>query len=557
MTSRFTHSRLWLVGWLSVCVLLLFAMRSHAQEPGVTLLHISDYHSHGPAFYSAGEPDQGGIARLIGYLKSRRAEPNVIILSGGDTMNAGSPAWSDKHQCAEWEWFNGLLDAQALGNHDADYGQAVFQKCQAKITYPILSANVMTDGKPIFPDAYKVFDVGGMRVGIFALAGEDFERITKAENRPVAGALFADRVETARTVVADLQAEDVDAIVLFGHAYREEDEALARAVPGIDVILGTHSHLAVDLTQIEGTETYYISPYQYGTYVSEVKLQREGETLIVAGQLIPMDESVTPDPEIAAQVRDMQAALESDPKYAPLFQVIGEAEVELATTDHLQRDSVLGNLTADLIRGEVGAHVALLTASSFREPIPPGKITEEHLRTTMPYPNAVIVYQASGADIQKILDYSVSRAGSDFFSQVSGLRFIIRDGKATDVQILAAAESGTFMALDPTATYSLATSEFQGRFAGGYKELFAPLAYEATAVKDVRDTVRAYFAAHRPVRAERDGRIAHATDTLPAPTPGALPGSGGTSSFPYLIVGIGSACLVLALVFWRRRQVVS
>ena len=38
--------------------------------------------------------------------------------SGGDMMNKGAPSWSDRYQCAEWSWLNGVADAMALGNHE-------------------------------------------------------------------------------------------------------------------------------------------------------------------------------------------------------------------------------------------------------------------------------------------------------------------------------------------------------------------------------------------------------------------------------------------------------
>src|SRR6188508_44340 len=91
-----------------------------AQGQGTTsvvLLHTSDYHSHARPHYSDGEYGVGGLARVIQYLRDEKAaNPNTVILGGGDTMNLGTPAWSDKYQCAEWPLFNGLQDAMAFGN---------------------------------------------------------------------------------------------------------------------------------------------------------------------------------------------------------------------------------------------------------------------------------------------------------------------------------------------------------------------------------------------------------------------------------------------------------
>ena len=59
------------------------------------------------------------------------------------------------------------------------------------------------DGK-----TYKVFQAGGVKIGVFALAGSDFERLVRPNLRPYAGAMFADRVATARQVVAAHKAYD-------------------------------------------------------------------------------------------------------------------------------------------------------------------------------------------------------------------------------------------------------------------------------------------------------------------------------------------------------------
>src|SRR5262249_13308384 len=157
-----------------------------------------------------------------------------------------------KYQCAEWPWFNGIVDAMAYGNHDSDYGPEVFAECRKSIKYPILSANTLDSaGQPLFqPDGktYKVFEADGDKIGVFGLAGPECERLIRPKRRPVAGATFGDRVATARQVVAALRdQEHVSAVVLIGHALREDDIALAQAVPGIDIIFGSHSHRKEDL----------------------------------------------------------------------------------------------------------------------------------------------------------------------------------------------------------------------------------------------------------------------------------------------------------------------
>ncbi|MFY0582174.1 hypothetical protein ACN28S_54960 [Cystobacter fuscus] len=125
---------------------------------------------------------------------------------------------------------------------------------------------VGADGAPYFQvegRAYVVREVGGVRLGFFAVAGPDMQRLVKAERLPV-GTRWTDATEAARAVVGALrEREHVDAVVLIGHQLREDDEALARAVPGIDVILGSHSHAREELRVVPGTRTYTVSSYQY------------------------------------------------------------------------------------------------------------------------------------------------------------------------------------------------------------------------------------------------------------------------------------------------------
>ncbi len=456
----------------------------------VTLLQFADYHSHALPFYSEGRPQQGGIARAIGYL-SEQKRGGALVFSGGDMINKGSPSWSDKYRCAEWSWFNGIVDAMALGNHDADYGNDVLAQCRTALRYPILSANTAGFGK------YEVFERKGLRFGVFALAGPDFPSLMKAS-----GLSFSDSVAAATETVRDLRnKEKVDAVVLIGHEQFDDDARLARAVPGIDLIFGSHSHRKQELMKIDGTSTWIISPFQYLTYISRVEMRFAGRLLqSVNGRLVPVDSRLTADRKVALRVPAMERELENDPGYSALFVTIGGAGVALSVDGQLERDAAFPDLALDVMREVSGADAAISTASSFRQSIAPGPITLEALRAALPYDNEILVVEMTGRQLQAVLDYSASRRGSDFFSQMSGVRFIVdRDG-AVDVRLANGAP------LDLGATYHVATTDYQVRVAPGYRELFAGLGVKATGLR-LRSEVQRYLAAHSPVSAAADGRI--------------------------------------------------
>jgi 5'-nucleotidase/UDP-sugar diphosphatase len=421
--------------------LLFVCAAAHARTTHVTLLHFSDYHSHALPFYSEGREGQGGVARAIGYLRAQKQQ-GALIFSGGDMMNKGSPAWSDKYQCAEWPWFNGVIDAMAFGNHDPDYGIGELEGCLQTIRYPVLSANA---------NGFKgtrVLVVHGIRVGVFAVAGSDFKTLVK---EPVFH--FGDPIAAAREAVRDLRTKHADVIVMIGHEHLDDDFALARAVPGIDLVFGSHSHLKRALTRIDGTSTWFISPFQYLTYISRVVLTFDGHKLTgVTGKLIPVDARMPIDKTIAKSVAAMERDLEADPKYAPLFATIGT----LSTPLHVD---ALAQRTVEIMRDAAHADVALSTASSFRQDLPRGRVTPEALRAAMPYDNEILVYTLRGDVVEKLLAYGNSRQGSDSFAIVAA------------------------PAIDASRMYRVATTDYLARTAPGYRDFFAGLTAETPGLR--------------------------------------------------------------------------
>lgn len=470
-------------------LLLLATLLAPATYAGttVTLLHFSDYHSHAQPFFSEGRAEQGGIARAIGYLRTEKAR-GALVFNGGDMMNKGAPAWSDRYRCAEWSWLNGVVDAMAFGNHDADYGYDEYVRCRKAAKYPILSAN--TSGL----DAYSVFRRGGVKIGVFAIAGPGFENLVK-----VPELRFTDPVVAARSVVRQLRdVEKVDAVVMIGHEHAADDYKLAREVSGIDLIFGTHSHLKQELGRIDGTSTWFISPYQYLTYVSRVELEFSGRRLTnVRGHLVRIDSSMPEERRVARRVTKMQRALAADPEYRELFARVGSAASAIDVEGLNERDTALGNLTMDLVREAAGADLALSTSSSFRGGLAAGPVTLEDLRGVLPYDNEIITYELKGSDVTRLLAYAMEQRGTDSFVQLSGVRIAVGESAAAMI-------GGK--SIDRQRTYRLATTDYLARVARGYRDFFSTL--EGTpSGRRVRDELRRHLESHSPVTPVLDGRI--------------------------------------------------
>lgn len=503
------------LGMLAGCHLAPTVGIPSGEETKVSLIHFSDYHAHAIPFYSEHRADQGGLARTMAYIGGLRAkDPNVLALSGGDMWNSGTPAWSDKYYggCQDFRWLGLYVSAMAFGNHDVDYGWDALQTCQKQSGIPILSGNLVdAEGKLLLTHQskpYIVRQVGGVRIGIFALSGSDFSRLVKPANLPT-GARFLDPLTAAKDIVSALrEKEQVAAVVFIGHQDRESDFAMAKAVPGIDVILGTHSHYKGVFTQIPETSTYFISPYQYLSYLSHVELSfRDGKLTQVSGKLVRMDTALPQDAAVAGQTRTMQQELEQDPKYAPLFQVIGSASTELDIDGIDQNESTLGNFVMDIVRDTAQAQLAVSSASSFRASIPPGPIRNEDYLTALPYKNKILTYQLSGMQLQQLLDIVASRKGSDLFGVTSGVRFTIEKERATQVMIRKSATESELIPLRSDATYTVMATDYMANIAAGYKDIFAQAQPAKDTGKIVNDTIIEFIQKRSPVSANRDGRV--------------------------------------------------
>ncbi|MEP7191219.1 MAG: hypothetical protein ABI901_18665, partial [Roseiflexaceae bacterium] len=129
------------------------------------------------------------------------------------------------------------------------------------------------------------------------------------------------------------------------------------------------------------------------------------------------------------------------------------------------------------------------------------------------------------------------------------------NGQASNIQLLkdAANPAAGYSPLDRAATYTVATTDFQGKLAAGYKDIFAAASFRDTGIADIRDLLRDQIKAHSPISAALDGRITSGAPSALAATPAQLPNTGG-STWPEcvtMLLGIG----LLALGWQVRRRV--
>ena len=229
---------------------------SSAAAGRLVVLHTNDVHSRIEPFPDDGSryAGLGGAARRAALVQRVRAEnEHVLLLDSGDIFQ-GTPYFNVFGGKADFEVMSAMrYDFATLGNHDFDNGVGGLVEMLPYASFGFLSANYDVSKSALAGHVrpYAVRQVGPMRVGIFGL-GIAFERLVLPELHE--GVRYLDAVGVARETVEELRgAQRCDLVICLSHlGYRYENEGrvddltLAAAVPGLDLVLGGHTHTFLD-----------------------------------------------------------------------------------------------------------------------------------------------------------------------------------------------------------------------------------------------------------------------------------------------------------------------
>ena len=304
-----------------------------------TILHTNDLHSNfigmAPAidytpFALNDDKTRGGYARLATLIAKRKAaaQGSVLILDAGDYSMGTAFAAATGETGGELRLMSMMgFEATTFGNHDFDLGPEVTAE-SIGVALKAGQAPVVVASNTSFPDneptlvglqrlakegeirRYVVIERGGMRFGIFGLLGKEAQFYTGG-----AGAVkFTDSIEAAKEMVKILrETEKVDVIIALSHGgmikgkdgrfVDGEDVQLAKAVTGIDIVIGAHSHTELHEPIIVNGRTPVVQTGKYGQNLGELVISVDGDKLTVDSyKLYPVDDTIIGDKAIAEQI---------------------------------------------------------------------------------------------------------------------------------------------------------------------------------------------------------------------------------------------------------------
>ncbi len=494
----------------------------------ITLLHVNDFHSrHEGALENgancrADRPCLGGSARLVGAVRAMRAAAAAegresLSLDAGDQF-MGSLFYTLHRGLAEaaiqraWG-----VEAMTLGNHEFDHGPATAARYIRALGAPVLAANLDTTAEPEMQGltrSWTEFRKGGARIVVVGLVTEE----TPAIASPGPLLRFLDAEEQAARAIAEARAQGPATVVVLSHRGVLADQRLARQLPGVDVIVGGHSHtLLANRPDAEGPDPLMVDgpdrPVRIvqagalGRFLGrlDLDLAADGRIAAHAGDAHELTPTLPEDAEAAAIVARFAAPL-GELRARP----VASALLPLDHASCRNEECAIGNLLAEaMLAATPRADIALQNGGGIRAGLPAGTITYGDILTVLPFGNTIATATIRGHALLAALENGLSQPGTGRFPQIAGLRIEADLSRPPGHRLISATVTRGERAgpVDPERAYRVVTNDFVRRGGDGYTTLHEKVldAYDTGPL--LEEAFASYLTSLTPVTPRTDGRI--------------------------------------------------
>ena len=476
----------------------------------VTILYTNDVHT-----YIDKQSPKLTYAAIADLKQSyQNAGKDVLLVDAGDHVQ-GTAYGSMDEGASIIKLMNAAgYDVATPGNHEFDYGMDRAKAIMKEADFPYLSCNWvdLRTTLRVLPSV-KVFVRGGRRIAFVGVATpETFTKSTPAyfmdkEQRKyiydIQGGEDGKKLYDAVQKAIDKAKLLADVVIGLGHLGVDpssspwtSEEVIAHT-SGFDAFIDGHSHTVMENKQVQDASGKAVTLTQTGSYfanVGEMTIAADGT---ITTKLIPTHEGM--DAGIAAMqtgwvntVDDMlgEKIAVGDSDFYVSDPATGKRRIRSAETN-------LGDFVADGIYTyfneveKLHCDVAIMNGGGIRADVPAGDWTFKTCKQVSPFGNVACLMSVTGKQIQDALEFAARFAGEDGkenggFLQVAGATYEIHTdipntvqtdeknvwiGSATgtprvqNVKIYDKA-SGSYLPLDPGATYALAGMNYTLRNLG-------------------------------------------------------------------------------------------
>lgn len=451
----------------------------------IDIIALNDFHG---ALVSSGPNDlnPGAVKIVHAVLHEASQNPNTLVLAAGDMYmgTALSNLFYGEPVSQMLKLIN--VDASAVGNHEFTWGVEQIQLWEEAEGAPFLSANIYdtyTNQPVTWAKPYIIRELDGVNVGLLGLTTVETGYKTRAEN--IAGLEFKDPVEIAEIYVPILKEEGADIVVLLTHigSFQDTETGIITMEEGtegltlidhVDAIITGHSHRGV-AGELNGVPV--VQGMHNGRALARLNFvyDKDNKQILEINPYLDLLHERRHDIEEHQGMKDLldNYIEEIEPM---LQEIVG---ITLHDLPHSRSElSILGQWTSELMIKASGADVAFTNAGGLRTGIPAGEITMGKLIEVMPFDNAVILVELTGAQIKEVLEYGIDNTE---FGQVQFAGIIVEyfegeeEGRKVNSIYL-----NNGQPLDLNQTYSVVTNSFMQEGGDGFKTFL-----DTTIIKDI------------------------------------------------------------------------
>jgi len=530
---------------LLACAVLTAGQQPNPKRAHVVILSTTDMHGRVfPIDYYTNKYDNVGIAKVATLVKeARKNDPDLLLVDSGDTIQ-GTPLeyFHNKRNNTPPDPMMLAMsalhyDSMTVGNHEYNFGLKVLEKARSEAKFPWLSANTyetQVKGNPATHyTPYIIKDVQGVRVGVLGLTTPG---IPNWENVPnYDGLEFHETVSEAKKWVPILRdKEKADVVVIAMHMGIEEDLrtgipspsqvpnenaaiAIARQVPGVDVILMGHTHRPINDVMVNGV--LLTQANRWASHVARVDLYLErssAERWNLIGKssaIIPVTEKTEIDPEIAKLGEPYDKETQ-----AWLGRAIGESAEELTSQGCRFHDTAIIDLI-QRVQLEAGkADVSMAACFNDRARIPKGSVTVRDIAGLYEYENTLVTLELTGQQLKDALEhsaryfkeYQTGKSLNDLVdTRIPGYNFDVAQGVTYNLDVTKPFGQRIVnlkfkgQSLSPTQKLRVVTNNYRVNGGGGftmYKD--APVVYRSSA--EVRELIIDWVEKNKTVPTQTD-----------------------------------------------------
>jgi 2',3'-cyclic-nucleotide 2'-phosphodiesterase/3'-nucleotidase len=475
-----------------------------AKYKQLDLLSTNDFHGKLKAGYEAGAAK---LAAMIKHYRSANSE-GTMLLDGGDAYQ-GTPVSGLNQGKPVIEVYNHLgYTAQAVGNHEFDWGIETIKKIDEQTDFPFLAANIYNKDTGQHVDWAKKYimkDLNGIKVGIIGVSTPDTKSTTMPSN--VAALEFKNPANVIRELAPQLREKGADMVIVVSHLPGTMDfdtgelaGELVRTAKEVNVdgIIGGHSHHTVTGI-VNGVPV--VEAYKHGRELGNLRYYVNKDTDKIY-QAKPMSHPVRSSKMEIQADETVQAIVDKYQKeLEPIMsEVLTNSKVELKR--NYDKISNIGSLITEVMKEDADVDVALQNPGGIRIDLPAGKITVGDWYEVLPFGNTIVTAEMTGAQIIKVLEQSLTLQKG--MMQMAGLKVKYNSSKPEykRVEEVTMAD-GTKLQKDKT--YTVATNNFLAEGGDNYST-FKEVNFTNT-YKKVRSAVIEYLRTQDTISPKADDRV--------------------------------------------------